>query len=440
MNFDWLKRYMPRGLYGRAALILLVPIISLQVVVSVVFIQRHFEDVTRQMTQSLALELAFLLEEVNTAQSLIEATARIARLSDPLLLKVELPAERSINPDMRRFYDLSGRIVIQTVRSRVEAISSIDLKSDSRRVRLWMQTDHGEMFVSLSRRRVSASNPHQFLVLMVFVGAVMSLVAFLFLRNQLRPIRRLSRAAEAFGKGRVVPYKATGAIEVRSAGNAFLDMRARIERQIEQRTMMLSGVSHDLRTPLTRLKLGLTMLDKGDDTTALSRDVEDMERLLEEFLSFARGDALDDPVETDLADLVGSVVENAIRSGGNIELENISGESTVMLRPMAVTRALENLIGNALRYGTNARVSVKLVDRAVSISIEDDGPGIAPDLRKDALKPFVRLDMARNQDSGTGVGLGLSIANDIARRHGGSLRLDESKSLGGLKVVLILPR
>lgn len=440
MNFDWLKRYMPRGLYGRAALILLVPIISLQLVVSVVFIQRHFEDVTRQMTRSLTLELRFLLEEVNTSDTLIEATARIARLAGPLLLDVELPVAPTSMLDTRYFYDLSGRVVIETVRRRVARIKAIDLKSNTRRVRLWMGTDHGEMMVSLSRRRVSASNPHQFLVLMVFVGAVMSLVSFIFLRNQLRPIRRLSRAAEAFGKGRVVPYKASGAAEVRSAGNAFLDMRARIERQIEQRTMMLSGVSHDLRTPLTRLKLGLSLLEPGDDTAALSRDVADMERLLEEFLSFARGDALDDPTVIDPVVLVRDLVENAARSGDNVNLGIVQGDGTVMLRPMAVTRALENLIGNALRYGNKAIVSVTLVERAVRISIEDDGPGIPQNAREEALKPFARLDTARNQNRGTGVGLGLSIASDIARRHGGSLQLGESEDLGGLKVELILPR
>lgn len=440
MTFDWLKRYMPRGLYGRAALILLLPIISLQVIVSVVFIQRHFEGVTRQMTHSLALEIEFLLEEVNTADRLVAATARIARLSGPLELDVELPVGSVQTADARRFYDLSGRIVIETVRARVGQVSAIDLRSDFRRVLIWLETKHGILQVSLDRGRVSASNPHQFLVLMVFVGAVMTLVAFLFLRNQLRPIRRLSRAAEAFGKGRMVPYKPTGASEVRSAGNAFLDMRARIERQIEQRTMMLSGVSHDLRTPLTRLKLGLSMLDDGAEVAALSRDVADMERLLNEFLSFARADALDDPVDTDPLQLVHDVVENAARSGADIALEVVEGGGSVMLRPLAVTRALENLISNALRYATKARVSVFAFDRAVRISIEDDGPGIAPDARDQALKPFVRLDSARNQDSGPAVGLGLSIAHDIARRHGGSLQLGESNALGGLKVDLILPR
>ena len=440
MTFDWLKRYMPRGLYGRAALILLLPIISLQVIVSVVFIQRHFEGVTRQMTHSLALEIEFLLEEVNTADRLVAATARIARLSGPLELDVELPVGSVQTADARRFYDLSGRIVIETVRARVGQVSAIDLRSDFRRVLIWLETKHGILQVSLDRGRVSASNPHQFLVLMVFVGAVMTLVAFLFLRNQLRPIRRLSRAAEAFGKGRMVPYKPTGASEVRSAGNAFLDMRARIERQIEQRTMMLTGVSHDLRTPLTRLKLGLSMLDDGAEVAALSRDVADMERLLNEFLSFARADALDDPVDTDPLQLVHDVVENAARSGADIALEVVEGGGSVMLRPLAVTRALENLISNALRYATKARVSVFAFDRAVRISIEDDGPGIAPDARDQALKPFVRLDSARNQDSGPAVGLGLSIAHDIARRHGGSLQLGESNALGGLKVDLILPR
>lgn len=440
MNFDWLKQYMPRGLYGRAALILLVPIITLQVVVSVVFIQRHFEDVTRQMTRSLALELGFLLEEVNTSDTLIEATARIARLSRPLELEVELPARSPVTPDDRYFYDLSGRIVIETVRNRIVVTNGVDLRSDPRRVRLWLDTRYGEMFVSLSRGRVSASNPHQFLVLMIFVGAIMALVAFLFLRNQLRPIRRLSRAAEAFGKGRVVPYKPAGALEVRSAGNAFLDMRNRIERQIEQRTMMLSGVSHDLRTPLTRLKLGLSMMPEDEDTAALKQDVEDMERLLDEFLNFARGDALDDPVSADVIELVKGIVEKAARAGGAVSMQDVSGEGLVMLRPMAITRAVDNLIGNALRYASKAHVSVKVFDRAVRISVEDDGPGIPADLRDEALKPFSRLDQARNQNQGTGVGLGLSISNDIARRHGGSLHLGDSAKLGGLRVDLVLPR
>jgi len=431
---------MPRGLYGRAALILLVPIISLQVVVSLVFIQRHYEDVTRQMTRSLALELQFLLEEVNTSGNLIEATARVARLADPLKLDVELAVDTSPENDSRQFYDLSGKVVIETLRKEIDPVTVVDVKSDSRRVKLWLETEFGEVSVFLKRSRVSASNPHQFLVLMVFVGIVMTLVAFVFLRNQLRPIRLLARAAQAFGKGRIEPYRPAGAVEVRAAGSAFLDMRARIERQIEQRTLMLSGVSHDLRTPITRLKLGLSVLDSDADTEYLMRDVEDMERLLDEFLAFARGDALDDLAEVDPIALARQVAEKFNRTADVLSLSNIQGSGLAMMRPLAVQRALENLIGNALRYGEAASLQVRILDRSVRYTIEDDGPGITPEQYEEALKPFARLDASRNQNKGTGVGLGLSIAQDIARRHGGSLRLGKSEKMGGLKVDLILAR
>ncbi len=439
MTFDWLKRYMPRGIYGRAALILLVPIITLQVVVSVVFIQRHFEDVTRQMTRSLVLDLEYLREGINDAPTATEAMAFVSDIERPLVLDVTLPAGRIANGDSRLFYDLSGRVVIRTLREEIAAIRAIDL-TNTRRVQIWVETRHGPMFVSVSRGRVSASNPHQFLVLMVFVGAVMTLVAFLFLRNQLRPIRRLAQAAEAFGKGRIMPYKPSGASEVRSAGNAFLDMRGRIERQIEQRTMMLSGVSHDLRTPLTRLKLGLAMVGDGPEVQDLVRDVEEMERLLDEFLAFARGDALDDLAEVDPAALARDLVENVQRGGGAVTLGPVEGAGRMMLRPVALTRAVDNLLGNALRYGSRAIVSVSLTARFLRISVEDDGPGIPADRREEAVKPFTRLDTARNQNRGSGVGLGLAIASDIARRHGGMLRLEDGAHLGGLCATIVLPR
>jgi two-component system osmolarity sensor histidine kinase EnvZ len=275
---------------------------------------------------------------------------------------------------------------------------------------------------------------------MVFTGILMTGLAYLFLRNQLRPIRRLATAAEAFGKGRMVPYKPAGAEEVRSAGRAFLDMRARIESQIEQRTMMLSGVSHDLRTPLTRMRLGLSMLDGEQGVEELERDVDEMEGLLDTFLDFARGEALDDPAASDPAALARDVVEAAQRAGGSVSYEGPDDAPDVQMRPKAVRRALGNLVSNALRYGKTAVVSVTLLDNALTFVVEDDGPGIPPESRGDAVLPFLRLDTARNQDRGSGVGLGLAIANDIARRHGGTLRLGDSARLGGLRVDLVLPR
>lgn len=439
MQMRWLKPYMPRSLYGRAALILLVPVVALQLVVSVVFIQRHFEGVTEQMTRNVALELRFLLQAVDEAQTPQAARAALADIAVPLAFDVSLPAAAP-DGDRRRFYDFSGKRMIRTLRGEIAEVRAVDLGNAARTVEVWLDTRHGVLRAGFDRRRVAASNPHQLLVLMVLAGAVLTLIAIVFMRNQLRPIKRLAHAAEAFGKGRTLPYRPGGAVEVRAAGNAFLDMRARIERQIEQRTMMLSGVSHDMRTPLTRLKLGLSMLEDEAEAEALSRDVADMERLLDEFLAFSRGASLDDPVACAPLDLVSGIVGRFRDSGRDVVLADVTGKGQATLRPLAVARALENLIGNALRYGGRAEVGLAVTPGAVTISVQDPGPGIPPDLREQALKPFARLDAARNQDRGGGVGLGLAIAHDIARRHGGSLKLGVSDRLGGLCVDLILPR
>ncbi|MGL6210217.1 MAG: ATP-binding protein, partial [Paracoccaceae bacterium] len=329
---------------------------------------------------------------------------------------------------------------ILTLRANLPAVMGVDLLSDERRVQMVLDTRHGPLQLALDRRRVSASNPHQLLVLMVVASVVMTLIAYVFLRNQLTPITRLAEAAEAFGRGRAIPYRPRGATEVRVAGNAFLDMRTRIERQIEQRTLLLSGVSHDLRTPLTRMKLGLSLLPEDEDTAALHRDVADMERLVDEFLAFARGDAMEETAQVDAVDLVTRAVENAQRAGQAVTLGGCEGGGMVALRPQAVMRALENLIGNAVRYGTRAEVSLAVTDRVVRLTIEDDGPGIPKEQRDEAVQPFTRLDTARNPNAGGGVGLGLSIAADIARSHGGTLRLGESLTLGGLKADLVLAR
>ena len=276
MRWDWLKQFMPRGLYGRAALILVVPIVSLQLVVSIAFLQRHFEDVTWQLTSALGFDLRMISDHLE--QEGPEAALAVAERLDMALSSHTDPAWLDEDRAARRWYDLSGRVVVATLRGLEPDIDWIDLSRSDRLVVLALVEGDDTLVLEIDRRRVSASNPHQLFVIMILTGILMTAVAFIFLRNQVRPIRRLARVAEAFGKGRVDPYRPSGALEVRAAGRAFLDMRARIERQIEQRTMMLSGVSHDLRTPLTRLKLGLSMLDAGEDTEDLLRDVEEMER------------------------------------------------------------------------------------------------------------------------------------------------------------------
>jgi len=443
MIFRWLKQFMPRSLYGRAALILVLPVIVLQLVISVGFIQRHFEDVTRQMTRSVLVELRYLVETVAAAGPQAQAQARA--LGDPLALRTTIPAPTVPAQDVVRFYDLSGRVVIETLRDGLPMLGPV-VMTDNKLVTLWLQMPQGMMQVVFDRARVSASNPHQLLVLIIVLGALMTLIAFVFLRNQLRPIKRMAAAAAEFGKGRIVPYHPTGATEVRAAGAAFLDMRNRIERQTQSRTMMLSGVSHDLRTPLTRLRLGLSLLDEND-AAPLRRDVDDMQRLLDAFLDFARGDAGDALEQVDPLALVTQVVEDARRAGQAAHLAadtpadtTADPPSAVMLRPLAIRRALENLIGNALRYGSKAEIGLVVSDRMIRISVEDDGPGIPADQRDEAMRPFARLDPARNQDRGTGVGLGLAIVSDIARAHGGVLRLGESTRLGGLRADLVLAR
>lgn len=431
MAIGSIKSYLPRGLYGRAALILLLPIISLQILVSVVFIQRHYDGVTRRMTQSVSGEITLILDSPAVQQ---------AALSDALGFTL-LTSDTQPTSDDYGFLDFSGRAMIATLKADFDDLRAVDLSNDNVVV-VWFDRS-GVNGISFQRWRVTASNPHQLIVIMMVMGTFLTFVAYSFLRNQLRPIKRLAHASSEYGKGRIVPYSPGGANEVRAAGTAFLDMRARIERQTQARTMMLSGISHDLRTPLTRLRLGLSMVDDAE-AEPMVRDVEDMERLIEAFLEYGRADAGDAAELVDLADIVSRVVDDAVRGGQNVTLLPIDpslDDVSVPLRPLAVRRALENLIGNALRYGgTLAQVSVALTDRTFRITVEDNGPGIPADKREEAMRPFTRLDPARNQNTGTGVGLGLAIVADIARLHGGVLRLSESPTLGGLRADIVMAR
>lgn len=429
-----LKPFLPSGLFGRAILILVLPVVVVQVAVSVAFIQRHFKGVTHQMTEGVLIEMRYVLAQVDQAADPLVAQAAAAEVARNLDLMMTLPVPEAAVPatDDRGWLDWSGREVIATLRAGLQGVLAVDLTSGEGDVRVYLATPDGPMRLIVERSRVSASNPHQLLVWMVFTSALMTLIAYVFLRNQLSPITRLAAAAEAFGKGQTVPYKPRGATEVRAAGRAFLDMRGRIERQIESRTLLLSGVSHDLRTPLTRLKLGLSFLPDDDDTRALQQDVLDMERLVAEFLAFVRGDVLEDAEMVDPVALLQRAVENAVRIGQAVTLGETVAPDAVRLRPQAIMRALDNLISNAVRYGKHAEVSLRRTEGMLRFVIEDDGPGIPPERRAEAMEPFKRLDAARDPNKGGGVGLGLAIAADIARSHGGRLRLGESARLGGL--------
>ena len=419
---------MPKRLYWRAAFILLFPVIFLQLIVSVVIIKRHFEGVTEQMTGTVASQIKLIATKVEAAE--IDAAIELSEALNMKLLAVE--SDKSIGSNSKRFYDVSGIVVIREL-YKLKWVQNVDLLDDDY-VTVTLRLADMIFQLQFDRARVSASNPHQLIVNMVVFGAFFTLIAFMYLRNQLRPITRLAVAAEAFGRGQTVPYTASGAIEVKAAGNAFLEMRNRIERHIEQRTMILSGVSHDLRTPLTRLKLGISLLD-SDDKEPLERDVEEMRLMLDEFLTFAK--AQDNEQSNfellTVSSILDSLKDDYQRSNAKLQVANNITTGSYFMRPSLIRRALDNIIGNALRYGTLANLKVTIDNEYINFIVEDDGPGIPAEMRPEALKPFSRLDPARNQDKGMGVGLGLPIASDIAQAHGGSLRLLKSDKYGGLR-------
>ncbi|WP_435259036.1 ATP-binding protein [Thioclava sp. FR2] len=435
------KPGLPRSLYGRAALILVLPIVTIQLIVSIAFIQRHFEGVTRQLSRGVIYEIQLIRQELADETNVDRAFSQASETADAFGMQLALTERDLAASDRSDWDDLTAGVVFDTLRAGLTGIYVIDLSSMRGGVILTLESAKGPIELIIPRPRISASNPHQLLVIMGLASILMTFIAYVFLRNQLRPIARLAVAAEAFGKGDVVSYRPRGATEVRAAGAAFLDMRAKIERAIETRTMMLSGISHDLRTPLTRLRLGLSLLPPDDDVDALMNDVSEMERMVDEFLAFARGDAMEEPVGTDPLALLHRVVENATRAGLRVDLEpEISAPKEVRLRPQAVARALENLVGNACRHGKTVTLGLKSTEKQIRFIVEDDGPGIPDAQRERAVTPFARLDDSRNMDRRGGAGLGLAIVADIARSHGGSLVLGKSEALGGLRAELRLAR
>ena len=431
--FKWIKSYMPKRLYYRAALILVLPVVLLQLIVSIVFIQRHFEGVTVQMTKTVAAELDLITEVIEN-----DGAVAAQKISRSLGMSMSIVSQQSEFLERRRIYDLTGLVVRRELLSLPE-ILAVDLP-DNRKVNTRIKSGQEYFDLQFSRRRVSASNPHQLIVYLLVFGAFFTIIAFFYLRNQLRPITRLADAAEAFGLGENVPYDPSGALEVRAAGQAFLDMRERIQRHLKQRTMILSGVSHDLRTPITRLKLGLSFLPK-EQREPLEKDVEDMNLLLNEFLDFTKlENQTDVPTEdTNPSILVNELIENFQRA--NIEIKSVGeiGNNLFKLKPFAIKRALENLINNANRYGEIILIEKKIENNFLVLSVHDDGPGIDETQYDEVLQPFTRLDSSRNQNKGSGVGLGLPIAKEIAEGQGGTLTLSKSDILSGLCASLIIP-
>jgi two-component system osmolarity sensor histidine kinase EnvZ len=436
---------MPANLFGRTLLILLLPIVLLQLMMALVFYERHWDSVVRNMASTTAADVGVLVQEYRRAlvdappEQAIERSARIAKIMG-IEARLAAPETRIIKnlgkdtfPDFYRNLDtnIATPFMVKSAR-------------DGRSIRVSIQAGDRVIELIVPAKRLASATTYIFILWMVGSSLLLVLIAALFLRNQIRPIVQLARAAEQFGLGHDVQnFIPRGANEIRRAGRSFLIMAERIRRQVASRTEMLAGISHDLRTPLTRMQLEIEMAKLDAPTrNALVGDIEEMRSMIDEYLDFARGDS-GEPMEPMPVDaLVAQLVEQYQKQGAAVTLGNTIA-TELMLRPQAIRRALTNLIDNALRYGKTAVVSMEQSIGFVRIKVTDQGPGIPDADQKTVFKPFTRLEPSRNSATG-GVGLGLSIARDIAQNHGGDVSLenrrDDAGEVIGLEVTLRLPR
>ena len=433
-----IRRLLPRTLLGRSLLIIVSPLVLVQLIATWVFFDRHYDTTTKRLAEGVAGDIAIVIRLMDESATSKRQT-RVIRLA-----YTTMALDVTLHPEIQLPEELPGpgwgvldQKLDTALRKRLPYPFLVDTDTLEDQVKIEVQFAGSVLRFLVSRKRLFSSTTYIFIMWMVGSSIVLFGVATLFMRNQVRPIRRLAKAADSFGKGRDVPdFKPEGATEVRLAAAAFIDMRERIKRQILQRTVMLAGVSHDLRTPLTRIKLQLAMLGDGPEVANLSGDVADMERMVEGYLAFARGEGTEQPEATDLSKLLRELVEQMRREATPIDL-HLEQEITLPLRREAMRRCLTNLISNAQRHGHQVAVQAGQHNGTVEIVIDDDGPGIPKTERGEVFKPFYRIDPSRNPETG-GTGLGLTIARDVVRGHGGDLTLDVSPA-GGLRARLRLP-
>ncbi len=433
-----LKQYLPHSLFGRAITILIVPLVVVQLVAGYVFYDRVWETVTRRLSNAVAGEIGTVVQVMARhpdTESRYWITALAGELNGLQFIIEDGAILTNQHPGVGT--GILERLLVNALNERVRRPFRLDVWTHDRDVLIDIQLSTGVLGVRVPRERLFTTNTYVFVLWMVGSSLILFAVASIFMRNQVRPIEQLAEASEEFGKGRDVPdFKPYGATEVRRAAAAFIVMRERIRRFIAQRTEMLAGVSHDLRTPLTRMKLELAMLGDTPSVTGLKSDVADMARMVESYLAFVRGEGEEQTEPTDIGKMLDEIVVTARREGNSVALE-ADGDLTLPLRPHAMKRSLNNLIANALRHAAQVAITAGRRGRAVEIVIDDDGPGIPPEARDDVFKPFFRLDPSRNPQTG-GVGLGLTIARDVVSGHGGSIQLDTSP-LGGLRARIKLP-
>nr|WP_303829215.1 ATP-binding protein [Asticcacaulis taihuensis] len=435
-----LKRNFPRTLMARVLLIIVLPIAIMQIAITWVFFDKHWETVTAKLSEGLAGDIAWAVRayEANPTEANLEQINDQAEKSMALSISLRKGDKLPLNRRESIFIALN-RTIDKALGDQLEEVYWFDTTRYPGYVDIRVQVKAGVLRFIVPKDRAFATTGYIFIFWMLGATIILTTIAMLFIRNQVRAIERLSQAAERFGRGEEdVGFKPYGATEVRAAAEAFLKMKARIQRQIEQRTTLLASVSHDLRTPLTRLKLELAMGEQDEANTRMKQDVSEMAYMIDEYLAFARGEMAENTDSVSVRALMDAVTDSVARAGHRLQTERLAEDLRVNIREMAVQRALTNLVMNGFHYGKHVRFHAELTPgEKLRLIIDDDGPGIAPEKREEAFKPFSRLDESRNQNI-KGVGLGLAIARDIARSHGGELTLDTSPQ-GGLRAVISLP-
>jgi two-component system osmolarity sensor histidine kinase EnvZ len=434
----WFKSLMPTGLYARSLLIIIVPMVVLQSVVAFVFMERHWNTVTQHLSAAVVQDIASLIDIYNDYPQDKDHSVLRRIAQQRLNMVVDfLPSGDLPPPGPKPFFSLLDQSLSRQLGRQIARPFWIDTVGNSNLVEIRIQLDDTVMRIFALRSAAYASNSEIFLFWMVGTSSILLIVAVLFLRNQIRPILRLADAAESFGKGReAANFRPRGAREVRRAAQAFIEMKIRIERAIEQRTAMLAGVSHDLRTILTRFKLELALIGDSPEVDGMRKDVDEMSGMLEDYLAFARGDGGENAQPTDMTKALEELRGDAERNGHNATVQ-FRGLPVVTVKPAAFKRCLGNLVSNAARYADSIAITGQRDHRYLTVTIDDDGPGIPSAKREEVFKPFLRLDSSRNQDEG-GTGLGLAIARDIARSHGGDIMLGDSP-MGGLRATVRIP-
>ena len=429
---------LPRTLFGRMLLIILTPLIIVQIVTVLIFYERHWDTVTRYMSDTLAADIAVVIDRYAAEQSRtsfmdVDRFARAYFNFDLTWQPNGIIDTDNINPG-ETYAEETLEIRLA---NRLEYPFAYDLYSDPDVISVMVQFPDGIMTIFASKKRIFSSTSWLVILWMVSTSILLFWIAILFLRGQVRPIRRLAKAARQLGLGRPAPdFKLEGAREVRLAGQAFRAMSQRIQRQMVERTEMLAGVSHDLRTPLSRMKLQLEFLPDSPDRRDMEKDIDEMDRMITGYIDFASNAVVESVEATSIPQIIDDCIRSLDNGGTDISVTTVEKNlPEIPIRPRMIRRAIDNLIGNAIRYGQTCQVAVELTEDAIQIIIDDDGPGIPKENRLNVLRPFFRVNP---DDSHEGAGLGLSIANDAVLAHGGVLLLGDSP-LGGLRVRIQLP-